>query len=140
MTGGEPHRGGHRNSFDRLAFLAVVLGVHMLLGLACVAIGANPRCLVQKRRRATFNVWNDLFLVSAGALRVRTFLSLMRWAENYHCSFSERMSFACAWIGRAALRRRWRYWVRLHIAGMGLSYILTGGGLLHPTMESSFRL
>ena len=34
------------------------------------------------------------------------------------------LSFACGWFGRSALRHRWRYWVRLHIAGMGLSYIL----------------
>jgi len=26
--------------------------------------------------------------------------------------------------GRSALRRRWPYWVRLHIAGMGLSFIV----------------
>jgi hypothetical protein len=29
-----------------------------------------------------------------------------------------------ATVGRTALRRRWRHWVRLHITGMGLSYIL----------------
>ena len=34
------------------------------------------------------------------------------------------VGFACACFGRSALRHRWRYWVRLHIAGMGMSYIL----------------
>jgi hypothetical protein len=53
-----------------------------------------------------------------------TFLSLMRWAENYHLFILGAMSFASAWGGRTALRRRWRDWVRLHITGMGLSYTL----------------
>ena len=53
-----------------------------------------------------------------------TFLSLMRWDENYHLFILGASSFACAWFGRSALRQRWRYWVRLHIAGMGLSYLL----------------
>ena len=34
------------------------------------------------------------------------------------------MSFGAAWFGRAALRRRWRRWVELHITGMGFSYVL----------------
>jgi hypothetical protein len=48
----------------------------------------------------------------------------MRWSESYHLFILGAMSFSCAWLGRVALRHRWRYWVRLHIAGMGLSYIL----------------
>ena len=53
-----------------------------------------------------------------------TFLSLMSWDENYHLFILGALSFACGWFGRSALRHRWRYWVRLRIAGMGLSYIL----------------
>jgi hypothetical protein len=48
----------------------------------------------------------------------------MRWADNYHLFVLGAMSFASAWIGRTALRHRWPYWVRLHITGMGLSYVL----------------
>src|ERR1017187_10286589 len=48
----------------------------------------------------------------------------MRWSESYHLFILGAMSFSCAWLGRVALRHRWRYWVRLHIGGMGLSYIL----------------
>ena len=33
-------------------------------------------------------------------------------------------SFAAACVGRQARRRRWRHWARLHIIGMGASYIL----------------
>jgi hypothetical protein len=48
----------------------------------------------------------------------------MRWVENYRLFALGAMSFGCAWFGRTALRRRWPYWVRLHISGMGSSYIL----------------
>jgi len=34
------------------------------------------------------------------------------------------LSFALAWLGRTALQKRWPYCVRLHITGMGLSYIV----------------
>lgn len=34
------------------------------------------------------------------------------------------LSFAAATIGRTALTPRWDGWVRLHISGMGLSYVL----------------
>ena len=53
-----------------------------------------------------------------------TSLSVMRWAENYHLFVLGTLSFVVATIGRAALRQRWRNWLRLHICGMGSSYIL----------------
>jgi peptidoglycan/LPS O-acetylase OafA/YrhL len=48
----------------------------------------------------------------------------MRWAENYHLFILGVLAFGSAFLGRAARRRRWAGWVRLHITGMGLSYIL----------------
>jgi hypothetical protein len=53
-----------------------------------------------------------------------TFLSVMRWAENYHLFILGTASFVSAWFGRRARRQRWHYWARLHITGMGLSYVL----------------
>jgi hypothetical protein len=34
------------------------------------------------------------------------------------------LSFAAAYLGRSARRHRWRNWVKLHITGMGSSYVL----------------
>jgi uncharacterized membrane protein len=103
-------------------FLVTVLGVHIPLGIACVVIGAIAM-LSQKRRgrhsrSGTIYFWCLLALCASSTL-----LSLMRWSESYHLFILGAMSFTCAWVGRAALRRRWRYWVRIHIAGMGLSYV-----------------
>jgi hypothetical protein len=48
----------------------------------------------------------------------------MRWAEDYHLFFLGPLSFGTVSLGRMAIRRRWRNWIRLHITCMGLSYIL----------------
>lgn len=104
-------------------FLTVVLGVHIPLGLACVVVGALAM-LSQKRSGRHSNFGTIYFWCLLALFGSTTFLSLMRWDENYHLFILGAMSFACAWTGRAALRHRWRYWVRLHIAGMGLSYVV----------------
>lgn len=104
-------------------FLAVILGVHIPLGIACVAIGAIA--MLSEKRRGRHSRFGTIYFWCLLALFASvTFLSLMRWRENYHLFVLGAMSFACVWGGRAALRGRWRYWVRLHIAGMGLSYVL----------------
>ncbi|GMO19407.1 MULTISPECIES: hypothetical protein [Bradyrhizobium] len=104
-------------------FLALIFGVHIPLGLASVAIGAIAM-LSQKRRGRHSRLGTIYFWCLLALFASATLLSLMRWAENYHLFVLGTLSFACAWIGRTALRHRWRYWVRVHIAGMGLSYIL----------------
>src|SRR6476620_10660680 len=50
-------------------------------------------------------------------------LSFMRWAENYHLFILGVLSFASALFGRTAVQRRWHQWPRLHLTGMGSSYI-----------------
>ena len=53
-----------------------------------------------------------------------TALSVMRWSEDYHLFVFGALSFLSAWFGRTALRGRWGDWPRLHIGGMGASYVL----------------
>jgi uncharacterized membrane protein HdeD (DUF308 family) len=103
-------------------FLAVV-AVHVLLGLACVVTGAIAM-LSQKRagrhpRYGTIYFWclSGMFLTATG-------LAVARWAEDYHLFIMGALSFATACMGRQAQRRHWRNRVRLHITGMGLSYVL----------------
>ena len=70
-------------------------------------------------RRSNADDWS-LAVVAASA----TGLSVVRWAENYHLFILGMLSLIAATVGRSAMRRRWRNWVRLHMAGMGLSYIV----------------
>ena len=104
-------------------FLAVVLAVHTPLGLVCVVVGIFAMFSKKQRGRhstlGTTYFWCLLALVISA-----TFLSAMRWNESYHLFVIGVCSFAAAWFGRSALRQRWPFWPRLHITGMGVSYLL----------------
>ena len=124
MTGGETTivAGIEIPSTDPV-FLVAVVGVHIPLGLASVVIGIVA--MFSQKRRGRHSTFGTIYFWCLLALFASaTFLSLMRWDQNYHLFILGAVSFICAWFGRAALRRRWRYWIRLHISGMGLSYVL----------------
>jgi uncharacterized membrane protein len=105
------------------AFLAVIVGVHIPLGIACVVTGAVAMLSRKGRGRhsafGTVYFWCLLVLFASA-----TFLSIMRWSENDHLFVLGACSFGCAWFGRSALRGRWRHWIRLHMTGMSFSYVL----------------
>jgi hypothetical protein len=103
-------------------FLAVV-GVHILLGLACIVTGAIA---MLSQKRAGRHPWYGTiyFWCLAGVFVTSTGLAATRWAEDYHLFVLGALSFAAAYFGRQARRQRWRNWVRLHITGMGTSYVL----------------
>jgi hypothetical protein len=103
-------------------FLAAV-GVHVLLGLACTVAGAIAM-LSQKRAGRHPSHGTIYFWCLAGVFLTSTSLAAVRWEEDYHLFILGAASFAAAHLGRQARRQRWRYWIRLHIAGMGASYVL----------------
>jgi hypothetical protein len=73
-------------------------------------------------RHSTFGTVYYWSLVAVVA--TATWLSLARWSESHHLFFLGALSLLAATVARTALRRRWHDWVRLHIAGMGSSYIV----------------
>ncbi len=102
-------------------FLAIV-GVHILFGLAAVAAGAVA--MLNKKGRGRHSNWGTIyFWCLFGVFVTMSALSLMRWAENYQLFILGALSFASAYFGRTAARRRWHQWPRLHLTGMGASYI-----------------
>jgi uncharacterized membrane protein len=104
-------------------FLAVVLAAHIPLGLVCVVVGAFA--MLSKKGRGRHSTLGTIYFWCLLALAMSaSVLSTMRWSDNYHLFAFGICSFAAAWFGRSALRQRWPSWVRLHITGMGLSYIL----------------
>lgn len=103
-------------------FLGVV-GLHILLGLACVITGAVA---MLSEKRAGRHPWNGTiyFWCLAGVALTAAGLAAVRWAQDYHLFILGALAFAAACFGRQARRGRFRHWVRLHITGMGTSYIL----------------
>jgi peptidoglycan/LPS O-acetylase OafA/YrhL len=83
-------------------FLTVV-GLHVLVGLVCVVAGAIA--MLSPKRSGRHPTFGTIY-------------------EDYHLFILGVLALASASFGRAARRRRWTGWVRLHITGMGLSYIL----------------
>jgi len=103
-------------------FLTVV-GVHILLGLACTVTGAAAM-LSQKRRGRHPRYGTIYYWCLAGVFLTAASLAAVRWAEDYHLFILGALSMAAAYLGRGARRHRWRSWVRLHVTGMGASYVL----------------
>ena len=103
-------------------FLAVVR-FHILVGVACVVAGLVAMLSRKGRGRhstsGTLYYWCLVVLVVSA-----TGLSVVRWAENHHLFTLGILSLFAATVGRTALRQRWRCRVKVHITGMGLSYIL----------------
>lgn len=102
-------------------FLAIV-GIHVLFGIAAVFAGAIAM-LSKKGRGRHSSLGTIYFWCLLGVFVTMSALSFMRWAENYHLFILGALSFASAYLGRTAARRRWHQWPRLHLAGMGASYI-----------------
>jgi uncharacterized membrane protein len=123
MNGNATNIGGILIPSTDPVFLAVVIGLHIPLGIACVITGAAAMLSRKGRGRhsklGTIYFWCLLALFASA-----TFLSIMRWSENYHLFILGECAFGCEWFGRSALRHRWKQWIRLHMTGMSLSYML----------------
>ena len=103
-------------------FLAII-GIHILFGLAAVISGAVA--MLSSKGRGRHSNWGTIyFWCLLGVFATMSALSFMRWADDYHLFILGALSFASAYFGRTALRRHWRQWPRLHLIGMGASYVL----------------
>jgi hypothetical protein len=100
-----------------------VAAVHILLGLTCTLTGIIAM-LSRKRAGRHPRYGTIYFWCLAGVFLTAASLAAVRWAEDYHLFALGALSFAAACLGRQARRQRWRHWVRLHISGMGTSYVL----------------
>ena len=106
------HRRLH-DSLQRSAVSGIAAAVAGLVAMLSIkAPGRHPRA-------GTWYFW-----LLASLFATATVLSVMRWAHAYHLFVIGAFALAAAVVGREARRRRVSGWVRLHIAGMGSSYVL----------------
>ena len=103
-------------------FLSIV-AVHVAAGLVCTIAGIGAMLTPKRAGRhptaGAVYYWSLVVVVLSMAA-----LSILRWPENTHLFMLGILSFGAATIGRTARRQLWRGWLRLHIAGMAISYIL----------------
>jgi len=103
-------------------FLAIV-GVHVLLGLASTITGIVA---MLSPKRSGRHPWfgTSYYWCLMGVFVSASTLAAVRWAEDYPLFILGSLAFAAAYLGRRARRKRWSGWIKLHISGMGTSYIL----------------
>ena len=103
-------------------FLSIV-AVHVAAGLVCVAAGAVA--VLSRKQSGRHPKAGTMYYWSLAVVFLSmTALSIMRWPTDTHLFVLGILSFTAGAIGRSARRGRLRGWLRLHIAGMGFSYIL----------------
>jgi hypothetical protein len=101
-------------------FFLGIVSVHIALGLAAVIAGAVAMLSAKGRGRHA-NFGTIYFRCLAGSFVTTSALTFVRWSDDYHLFMFGALSFACAYTGRLAIRRRSP---RLHLAGMATSYIV----------------
>lgn len=107
---------------DAPLFLAVLV-IHVAAGLTCVVAGVvamlSPKRAGRHPRLGTLYFWALVVVwVSMGIL------SAVRWAQDYHLFILGTLSFLAAFVGRQAAPTRTPARIRVHVIGMGVSYIL----------------
>src|SRR5262245_28971615 len=103
-------------------FLSIV-AVHVAAGLICTVAGVVAMLAPKRSGRhpsaGTVYYWGLVVVFLS-----MTALSILRWPHNTHLFVLGILSFAAGGIGRMARRRLWPGGLRVHVAGMALSYIL----------------
>ena len=116
-------RSGRRAPPDLTQSTTLDNSSHVAAGLVCVVVGAvamlSPKRPGHHLTAGTLYYWS-LVVVSLSM----TALSIMRWPADTQLLVLGILSLGAGAIGRTARRRRCRGWLRIHIVGMGLSYIL----------------
>lgn len=122
MTGTALTVGGIEIPSTDPVFLATV-AVHVLLGLACAITGVIA--MLNPKRSGRHPLFGRIYYwCLLGVFLVASALAAVRWAEDRRLFMLGALAFIAAHFGRMARRKRWTQWVKLHISGMGTSYIL----------------
>jgi len=107
---------------DAPLFLALI-AAHVAAGLTAVIAGAIAM-LSRKQPGRHPQAGTVYYWALAVIFITMSPLSLSRWSEDYRLFILGVLSFVAATIGRTARRRPWQSWARIHMTGMGGSYII----------------
>ena len=102
-----------------LAFIAL----HLAAGLTAVIAGAVA--MLSRKQAGRHPLAGTVYYWALAIVFVTmSVLAFSRWSEDYHLFALGLLAFIAATIGRTARRRLWDGWARVHMTGMGASYIL----------------
>lgn len=122
MNGNPTIIGGIPLPSDTPLFLALV-AVHLAAGL--VAAIAGVVAMLNRKQAGRHPLAGTVYYWALAVIFVTaSALALTRWSEDYHLFALGFLAFIAATLGRTARRELWRGWPRIHMTGMGTSYIL----------------
>jgi hypothetical protein len=99
--------------------------VALHIAIALVALLSGLIAMLSPKRAGRHPRYGKVyFWALLGVFGSASVLSFMRWAENYPLFIIGASAFAMALVARTAVRARWRVWPRIHLIGMGSSYVL----------------
>ena len=102
--------------------LSNTIGIHVLFGLAAVLVGAVA--MLSTKGRGRHSNFGTIYFWCLSRVCHHERLVIHALAENFHRFILGAFSFVAAYLGRAAVRKRWHRRPRYHLTGMGASYIL----------------
>ncbi len=107
---------------DTPLFLLLV-SLHVAAGLVCVIAGAVAM-LSRKDPGRHPHAGAIYFWALATVFVTMAAVGVARWSEDDHLVVLGVLALLAATVGREARRRLWPNWARLHMTGMGTSYVL----------------
>jgi hypothetical protein len=102
---------------------ATLLVVHIAAGLTAVVAGATAM-LSPKRSGRHPKAGQTYYIALCVVCATAVGMAAMRWPEDAYLVGLGSLSLAAATIAYLARHYRWQGWIRLHILGMGTSYIV----------------
>jgi len=105
------------------SFFLAFIAVHLAAGLTAVIAGAFAM-LNRKRPGRHTQAGTVYYWALAAVFVTMSVLAFSRWSEDYHLFILGLLSFVAATIGRTARQKLWPSWLRIHMTGMAVSYIV----------------
>ena len=102
---------------------AALLLVHIAAGLTAVVAGATAM-LSPKRSGRHPKAGKIYYMALCVVCATAVGMAAMRWPEDAYLVVLGSLSLAAASLAYLARHYRWQGWIRLHILGMGTSYIV----------------
>lgn len=99
-----------------------LISIHIVFGIAATITGAVAM-MIKKGRGRHSRFGTLYFWALVGVCVTMGILSGMRWRENYHLFILGTLAFAAVYLGRRSAGRYDLLGLRLHIVGMGASYV-----------------
>src|SRR5258708_7193114 len=102
---------------------AALLVVHIAAGLTAVVAGATAM-LSPKRNGRHPKAGRTYYVALCAVCATAVGMAAMRWPEDAYLVVLGALSLAATSLAYLARHYRWQGWIRLHILGMGTSYIV----------------